>query len=86
MLVWPGVSVVQAMADDGALTGSRDCCWSRISTPIPAAAEAPASSFNRLVLTLSATPVKPTFTAVTEVPQGDSTIRNGTGGVVAPTA
>jgi hypothetical protein len=38
------------------------------------------------VLTLSATPVKPTFTAVTEVPQGDSTMRNGTGGVVAPTA
>ena len=32
---------------------------------------------------LSATPVKPTFTAVTEVPQGDSTMRNGTGGVVA---
>ncbi len=68
-----------------------DSCGLAAGRPVnrerfPAAAEVPASSFNRLVLTLSATPVKPTFTAVTEVPQGDSTMRNGTGGVVAPTA
>nr|VUD33553.1 Uncharacterised protein [Raoultella sp. NCTC 9187] len=44
---------------------------------MPAAADAPLSSFNRLVLTLSATPIKPTFTAVTELPQGDRTMRNG---------